>query len=63
MHNIGKQNGRMKYILTVIDVFSKFAFAVPVHSKYAKAFTVAFWQVITIANPRHPKRLQTDKVK
>ena len=35
----------------------------PVHSKDAKAITAAFEQVLTIANPRHPKRIQTDKGK
>ena len=63
MQGIAKHNGKMKYLLIVIDVFSKFAWAVPVHSKDAKAITVAFGQVLTIANPRHPKRLQTDKGK
>ena len=30
------------------------------HSKDAKAITAAFEQVLTTANPRHPRRLQTD---
>ena len=47
----------------MIDVFSKFAWAVPVHSKDAKAITAAFGQVLTFATPRYPKRLQTDKSK
>ena len=47
----------------MIDVFSKFAWVVPVHSKDVKAITAAFEQVLTTANPRHPKRLQTDKSK
>ena len=50
----------MRYLLTGIDVFSKFAWALPVHSKDAKAITAAVGQVITAANPRHPQRLQTD---
>ena len=53
----------MRYLLTVIDVFSKLALAIPVHSKDAKAITAAFGQVLTIANPRHPRRIQTDKGK
>ena len=57
------QNGRMRYLLTVIDVFSKFAWAMPFHSKNAKAITAAFGQVLKTANPSHPKRLQTDKGK
>ena len=61
MQGIAWQLGGMRYLLIVIDVFSKFAWAVPVHSKDAKAITTAFEQVLTTANPRHPKHLQTDK--
>ena len=53
----------MRYLLPVIDVFSKFAWAVPVHSKDANAITAALGQVLTTANQRHPNRLQTDKSK
>ena len=42
MQGIAKQNGGMRYLLTVIDVFSKFAWAIPVHSKDATAITAAF---------------------
>ena len=63
MQCIDKQNGGMRYLLTVIDVFSKFAWAIPVHSKDAKAITTAFVQVLTTANLRYPQRLQTDKGK
>ena len=34
-----------------------------VHYKDANTITAAFGQVLTTANPRHPKRLQTDKGK
>ena len=63
MQGISRQNGGIRYLLTVIDVFSKFALAIPVHFKDAKAITAAFGQVLTTANPRHPQRLQTDKGK
>ena len=63
MQGIARQNGGMRYILTVIDVFSKFVWAIPVNSKDAKAITAAFKQVLSTANPRHPRRLQTDKGK
>ena len=53
----------MKYLLTVINVFSKFAWAVAVYSKDAKAIAAAFRQVLASAHPRHPRRLQTDKGK
>ena len=63
MQGIARQNGGMRYLFIVIDAFSKFARAIPVHSKDAKAITAAFKQVLTTANPRHPQRLQTDKGK
>ena len=63
MQSIAKQNGGMRYLLTVIDVFSKFAWEFPVHSKHAKAITTAFGQILTTENPRHFQRLQTNKGK
>ena len=42
MQGIARQNGGMRYLLTVIDVFSKFFWAIPVHSKDAKAITAVF---------------------
>ena len=63
MQGIARQNGGMRYILTVIDVFYKFAWEVPVHSKDAKAITAALRQVLTTAIPRYPQRLETDKGK
>ena len=63
MQGIARQNGGMRYLLTVIDLFSKFAWAVLVHSTDAKAITVAFDEVLTAAHPRHLRRLQTDKGK
>ena len=33
MQVLASQNDGMRYILTVIDVFSKFAWSEPVHSK------------------------------
>ena len=63
MQGIARQNDEMRYLLTVIDVFSKFAWAVPVHSTDAKAITSAFDQVLMAAHPRHPWSLQTDKGK
>ena len=60
MQAISIQNGKMKYLFTVIDVYFKFVLAVPVHSKYAKDISADFGQVLTKSNPRHSQRLQTD---
>jgi Integrase core domain len=52
-------NGGYKYLLTVIDCFTKYAWAVAVKSKSAKDVTRA---MVTVFNGRQPpKNLQTDK--
>ena len=56
MQGIARQNGVIRYLLTVIDVFSKFAWTIPVHSKNATAITEAFDKVLTTAKPRQPRR-------
>ena len=63
MQGISRLNFVIKYLLTVINVLSKFGYEIPVNSKDAKAMMAAIVQVLTTANTRHPKRLQTDKSK
>ena len=63
MQGLARQNDGMRYILTVIDVFSKYAWCEPVRSKDAGAVANALKQVLQRAIPREPKRLQTDKGK
>lgn len=63
MQGIARQNHGMRYMLTVIDVFSKFAWVAPVKSKDAKSVSEAFAKVLFDAAPRKPRRLQTDKGK
>ena len=63
MVGLQRKNNGNRYILTVIDVFSKFAWSVPVKNKYRKSVCNAFKSVLTIADPRKPERLQTDKGK
>ena len=61
MLGLASQNDGMRYILTVIDVFSKYAWSEPVRSKDAGAVADALKLVLLQASPRKPKRLQTDK--
>ena len=63
MQGIARQNGGMRYLITVIDVFSMFAWVVQVHFNDAKAITAAVDQVLTAAQPRHTRCLQTDNGK
>ena len=63
MVGLQRDNDRYRYILTVIDVFSKFAWSVAVRNKDATTVTEAFHSVMEQAAPRKPERLQTDKGK
>ena len=63
MQPMSRQNSGYNYILTVIDCFSKFAWAIPVKKKDAKAMVAGLEQLFTQAHPRVPIRLQTDKGK
>lgn len=59
MQKYATENRGMKYILVVIDTFSKFAWVVPVKSK-AKEDIQKAMQSILINSGRRPKNLQTD---
>lgn len=61
MQTLAKENNGMRYILTVIDVFSKYAWAIPIKDKQAKTMVEAFRELFQRARGRVPKRLQTDK--
>lgn len=53
-------NKGYKYILVVIDAFSKFVWAVPIKNKSAKSVTMAFKGILSKL-PEKPKNLQTDE--
>ena len=57
MRSLSKHNDDFNYIMTVIDVLSKFAYAVPIKRKTGDHITEAFK---TIYRHRKPKLLQTD---
>lgn len=52
-----KENKNFKYLLTVIDVFSKFAWAIPLKSKTGKEVTDA---IATILTKHRYRNIQTD---
>ena len=53
-------NKGFKYILTIIDVFSKYAWAVPIKDKSAASVTKAIEKIIS---DRNPKKLWVDEGK
>lgn len=63
LRELGRQNSGHKFILTVIDCFSKYAWAIPLKKKDSATLVAAFRQLFQQAHPRHPRRLQTDKGK
>ena len=58
MQAMSKDNDSYKYILTIIDVFSKHAWAIPLKNKSAKTVTEAFRKVLEAG--RKPRHIQTD---
>jgi len=59
MHKFARENKGFNYILTGIDVFSKFAFAVPVKNKTGRDVSAAFQKVLSDMK-RTPKNVQSD---
>lgn len=62
MRALRKYNKNYSYLLTIIDIFSKFGWAVPLKDKQGKTVTKAFAQVFKNSK-RKPSMLNTDKGK
>lgn len=62
MQLLAKKNKNYKYILTVIDLFSKYAYAVPLKSKAGPELVNAF-QHLFKTSERRPRKLWTDSGK
>ena len=63
MQELSRYNSGTKYLLTVIDVFSKFAWVLPLRKKSGEELREAFQKLFKISSPRLPNKLQTDKGK
>ena len=59
VQRLSKNNNGYKYILTVIDVLSKYAWAIPLKNKTGTSLVNAFKQIFK--DNRKPEKLQTDK--
>jgi transposase InsO family protein len=62
MGNIARFNDGQRYILTCIDILSKYAWAVPVKSKDGSSVKNAFSEILK-STSRRPKRVESDKGK
>ena len=61
MQKLSRYNKGHKYLMTVIDIFSKYAWVEPLHDKSGPKVAAAWKKVLKRASPRQPHRLQTDK--
>lgn len=59
---ISRENSGVRYLLTVIDCFSRYAVAVPMKNKSGRSTTTAFLKVMKVVHSK-PKKLQTDRGK
>ena len=60
MNDYGPKNNRgYRYILVVVDKFSKYGWTIPLKNKYAQSITDAFSQIIKTLR-RKPNLLETD---
>ena len=58
MQSFSKQNNGVKYLLTVIDLFSKYAYTIPLKSKNAEVVINAFQSLF---KTKKPNKLWTDQ--
>lgn len=63
MQGLAHQNKGVHYLLTVIDIFSKFAWVIPVKDKSGPEMLKAFKRLFAESAPRKPQRLHTDSGK
>ena len=61
MQTLADQNDGNRYILTCIDVLSRYAWAIPIKSKSGKDVLSGIKRMFKQARPRKPKLFQTDK--
>ena len=59
LSKLSKSNDKHRYLLCTIDVFSKYAWVVPIKDKTGKTLVIAFKSVLK--SGRWPNILQTDK--
>ena len=65
--SLSKYNNNYKFILTVIDIFTKYAWAIPLKSKSGLSITNGFKKVLSEhpqggSEPRKPEKLWVDRV-
>ena len=62
MQEWSEENKGFRYILNVVDVFSKYAWSIPLKDKTGKTVLDAFKQIVE-SSKRHPKHIWVDQGK
>src|SRR6218665_2911724 len=62
MQSFAEYNDGFKYLLSVVDIFSKYGWIVPLKDKSGKSVSQAFEKIFT-SSERNPKKLWVDKGK
>ena len=60
MQSLSKYNKRIKYLLRAIDLFSKYAWVVPIKDKKGVSIVDAFQKILKESN-RKPNKIWVDK--
>ena len=63
VQRLAKHNGGTRYLLTVLDVLSKYAWVEPLKDKTGRSLAQAWERLLQRAHPRRPRQLQTDQGK
>ena len=61
MQLIGKFNKGLRFLLCVIDVFSKYAWVVPLKDKKSVSIVDAFQKILDKSKGRKPNKIRVDK--
>ena len=63
VQRLAKHNGGTRYLLTVLDVLSKYAWVEPLKDKTGRSLAKAWERLLKRAHLRRPRQLQTDQGK
>ena len=61
MQDLADENDRARFMLTVVDLFSKFAWAVTIRTKNSSTVTSGFAKLLRMAKLRCQYRLRTNR--
>ena len=61
MQSLSKKNKRIKYLLCAIDLYSKYAFVIPLKDKKGISIVNGYNKIIKQSNRRKPNKIWVDQ--